>query len=395
MPLLNKLNNRMIYFYGMILLAMSLPLSIYTTSMAEIILLVNWLIEGNFSRKFKILKERKSILIITGLYFLHLVGVFYSDLSNLDYTLNDLKIKLPILVLPIIIGTSEAFNWKQLRTILLLFCLATFSSTLISFGIFLGIIDYEYYDFREISIFISHIRLALMVNLSIFILIYYIFHSESEKKFKLWMSFLSFITILWFIFFLVLLKSLTGLIILGILVLVLAWIYSSRIEDVAPRFIVRAVILIIPLIVASFITKSIGRFYYREDVNFSHLEDYTEKGNPYKHDTLRKATENGNYVWLYISENEMENAWNEVSEFKYDSLDKKGQEIKYTLIRYLTSKGLRKDARGVKQLTEEDIAAIENGKANYIFNQKYSLYPRVYEVIWEIDGYLRGGDPSG
>jgi O-antigen ligase len=395
MFLLNKLNNRLIYFYGIIFLAVSLPLSIYTTSMAEIILLVNWLIEGKFSRKLKILKERKSILLITGLYLLHLVGIIYSDLSNLDYTLNDLKTKLPILILPVIIGTSEAFKWKELRTILLFFCVATLFSTLISFGIFLGIIEYEYYDFREISIFISHIRLALMVNLSIFILIYYIFHSDKEKRFGRWRAVSALMVILWLIFFLVLLKSLTGLVILGILVLVLAWIYSSNIGDVAPRFIIRSVILVVPLIVASFITRSIGGDYNREDVTFSELEKYTEQGNRYRHDTLRRATENGNYVWLYISEKEMKEAWNEVSEYKYGGLDRKGQEIKYTLIRYLTSMGLRKDAQGVRQLSKEDIEAIENGMANHIFKQKYSLYPRVYEVIWEIDGYLRGGDPSG
>jgi len=91
----------------------------------------------------------------------------------------------------------------------------------------------------------------------------------------------------------------------------------------------------------------------------------------------------------------MEKSWNERSGFPYDSLDSKGQEIKYTLIRYLTSKGLRKDREGVMALSEEDIEAIEHGKANYIFRDKYSLYPRIYEVIWEIDGYLRGKDPSG
>lgn len=395
MFLLNKLNNRLIYFYGMIFLAMSLPLSIYTTSMAEIILLVNWLIEGKFSKKWKILKARRSILLITGLYILHLVGVSYSDLSNIGYTLNDLKTKLPILVLPLITGTSDAFNWKELRAILLMFCLATFSSTLISFGIFLGVIEYEFYDFREISIFISHIRLALMVNLSIFILIYYVFHSEKEKRFGTWLSVTALIVILWFIFFLVLLKSLTGLIILGILVLAMAWIYSAKVKDIAPRFIIQALILVVPLIVASFITRSIGRYYNREKVDFSMLDQYTAEGNRYKHDTLRKATENGNYVWLYVSEKELKEAWNEVSEFKYDEMDRKDQRIKYTLIRYLTSRGLRKDAQGVSQLTDEDIEAIENGKANYVFNKKYSLYPRVYEVIWEIDGYLRGGDPSG
>lgn len=387
--------SRHIYFYGVILLAASLPLSIYTTSVFEIVLLANWILEGNFRKKFSILKERKSLLLIIGLYALHLVGLIYSDPANYDYAFKDLKVKLPILVLPVIIGTSEALNRKQLKTVLLIFCLATFSSTIVSFGVFLGIVPYEYYDFRDISIFVSHIRLALMVNLSIFILIYYMFRSKDDLGFSTPVSVAATIMILWFLFFFVLLKSLTGFVIFGVLILVLAWIYAGRIISGFPRILVRSIIIAIPLLIFFYIYNSIERFYETEDIEFSELEERTPLGNPYSHDTLRRARENGNYVWIYVAEDEMEEAWNERSDIPYDSLDNKGQEIKYTLIRYLTSKGLRKDRKGVMALTEEDVEAIENGKANYIFKNKYSLYPRIYEVIWEIDGYLRGGDPSG
>jgi hypothetical protein len=151
----------------------------------------------------------------------------------------------------------------------------------------------------------------------------------------------------------------------------------------------------IPLLAAFFLSQAIGKFYTRERVNFSELELYTPLGNPYIHDTTKHAAENGYYVWLYLSEEEIRHAWNSISQFPYDSLDRKNQRIKYTLIRYLSSKGLRKDAGGVAQLEKRDIEAIENGIANHIFLNKYSLYPRIYEVIWEIDGYLRGRDPSG
>lgn len=395
MHLIFRQYSRHIYFYGLILLAASLPLSIYTTSLFEIVLLVNWILEGNFRQKFRILKERKSLLLILGLYAIHLAGLLYSDPANFDYAIKDLKVKLPLLVLPLIIGTSEPLNSRQIKTLLLIFCLATFSSTIVSFGVFLGIVPYEYYDFRDISIFISHIRLALMVNLSIFILIYYIFSSKNEKGFTTAVSVPAIFMILWFLFFFILLKSLTGLVIFGILILVLAWIYSGRITSGFPRILIRAVIIIIPLFIIMYIVNSIERFYDTEEIQFSELEERTSTGNPYSHDTLKLARENGHYVWIYLAEDEMEQAWNERSDIPYDSLDNKGQEIKYTLIRYLTSKGLRKDREGVMALSEEDITAIENGKANYIFKDKYSLYPRLYEVIWEVDGYLRGGDPSG
>ncbi|MFW5645574.1 MAG: O-antigen ligase family protein, partial [Bacteroidota bacterium] len=384
-----------IYFYGILLLAASLPLSIFTTSLFEIVLFANWILEGNFRKKFRLLKERKSLLLILGLYLLHLVGLLYSDPANFDFAFKDLKIKLPLLILPLILGTSEPLNRKQLKTVLLIFCLATFASTMASFGVFLGMVPYEYYDFRDISLFISHIRLALMVNLSIFFLLYYMFNPRTSQRFSGSVSLFSGLVILWFLFFLVLLKSLTGLIIFGISILVLAWIYSGKIISSVSRNVVRILIIAVPALILFYMYQSVERFYDTEEIEFSELEDRTPYGNRYTHDTTRRARENGHYVWIYLAEDEMESAWNERSDIPYDSLDNKGQEIKYTLIRYLTSKGLKKDRDGVMALSSEDIRAIENGKANYIFTDRYPLYPRIYEVIWEIDGYLRGGDPSG
>ncbi|HNQ38753.1 MAG TPA: O-antigen ligase family protein, partial [Prolixibacteraceae bacterium] len=54
-----------------------------------------------------------------------------------------------------------------------------------------------------------------------------------------------------------------------------------------------------------------------------------------------------------------------------------------------------KDSAGVSQLTPTDIKAIERGIANHIYvNRSFSLYPRIYETIWEYDYYTRLGDPN-
>jgi hypothetical protein len=65
------------------------------------------------------------------------------------------------------------------------------------------------------------------------------------------------------------------------------------------------------------------------------------------------------------------------------------------LFRYLTSKGLRKDAEGIKSLTTKDIENIENGITNVIFQEKkYTLYPRIYQTVWEYYMYSITGNPS-
>jgi hypothetical protein len=381
------------YYFLLIFLAVSLPLSVFTTTLAEILLIVNWIAERKFSEKFNILKQRKTPLIISSIFLLHILGLLYS--SDFQYAFHDLKIKLPLLIIPLLIGSSSPLSEKQIRTLLIWFSAAILASSLISSSIFFGICKYEYYDVRDISLFISHIRFSLMINLAICSLLYYGFGGDTipleNKKLRIALV----LTAFWLAAFLLILKALTGLIILMILILVIGWKYSSRIHLVAPRFIIRVLIITLPLIVASYLTNVVAKYLYRENINFSELDTLTPDGNTYYNNTGLNWVENGNYVWIYVCEQELMQEWNKRSSLEYYGKDKQGQDLRYTLIRYLTSKGYRKDAGGVRQMNTTDIQAVENGVANYIFLNKYSLYPRIYQIIWELDNYRHGSNPSG
>jgi hypothetical protein len=65
------------------------------------------------------------------------------------------------------------------------------------------------------------------------------------------------------------------------------------------------------------------------------------------------------------------------------------------VVRYLTSRGWRKDADAVERLTPGEISAIEKGVANYLFMNRFSVRGRVYEFLWGFDNYRKTGDPSG
>jgi hypothetical protein len=147
--------------------------------------------------------------------------------------------------------------------------------------------------------------------------------------------------------------------------------------------------------IATFLTHAISKFYAVEKLDFDNLEQFTASGNPYQHNTKLKQIENGYYVWLYVCPQELKKEWNRKSDIPYEAKDKKGQQIKTTLIRYLTSKGFRKDSVGMSKLTSVDIKNIENGIANYIYTQRYALYPKIYQAIWEIDVYRKGANPAG
>jgi hypothetical protein len=139
----------------------------------------------------------------------------------------------------------------------------------------------------------------------------------------------------------------------------------------------------------------VNSFYKIEKVDKEVIDKITARGNPYEHNFDDPMVENGKYVNLYICHDEMRNEWNKISEFKYDSICKNGFPLYTTLIRYLTSKGLRKDADGVLALNPQDILNVENGIANVIFQKKkYTLYPRIYQTVWEYYVYSKTGNAN-
>jgi hypothetical protein len=148
----------------------------------------------------------------------------------------------------------------------------------------------------------------------------------------------------------------------------------------------------IPIIAVGYIIIVFNNYRFEESLDLKHLAAYTQNGKRYIHDTLDKHKENGHFVWVNQCPEELRKEWNKRSKINYDSLDLKQQNLSVTLTRYMASKGLRKDSIGIWQLSKQDINNVENGLTNYIFGMKGSIYPRVYEAIWEIDEYIKNGD---
>jgi hypothetical protein len=142
--------------------------------------------------------------------------------------------------------------------------------------------------------------------------------------------------------------------------------------------------------------RGIGKDVNHVDpVDFNALEPSTKLGNPYWHDLSNPQVENGSYVWHYVATDELSEAWNNRSSFKFEGKDKAGQEIKYTLIRFLTSKGYRKDAEGVSKLTDREVAMVEEGIASVVYVEKPNIYVRIYKIFWEYNRYQETHNASG
>ena len=256
----------------------------------------------------------------------------------------------------------------------------------------LGWIPGELEGYRDLSIFMSHIRFSLMIVLTVLVVVYFLFVlrnsiSRAERIFYL-------LGLCWFPIFLVLLKSLSGIVIalfLGFFILVRI---VFEIRDQAIRFMVFVPVVMIPLFSIIYLGHSINKFYSFEELLPEELDTHTVEGNRYTHFTELREVENGHYIWIYICDEELEREWEKRSEIDLSGSTTNGNSIRGTLIRFLTSKGYRKDAVGVSKLSPEEIEAIEHGTANYIYMHRFRLYPRIYEVIWEIDRYKMGFDPN-
>lgn len=336
---------------------------------------------GKFLRK-----ENLPAIVFTSLYLLHVIGLLFT--VDFDYALKDLRIKLPLLVLPIIFTVSPSLDKKKFRSIMLFFAIAVVAGTLIStYILFVKDVD----NLRDISIFISHIRFGLLISIAIFTMGYYSIRKEGFNNYiRLLFAGLTG----WLMLYLLLSASMTGMVVLFIAVFVMAIHYTLKKKNVYSR-IITVSMLLTPIIMMVFIMGVITDVYKIHRLDFSTLDKQTALGNYYWHDTTNLQTENGYYVWLYISTNELRDAWNEVSKLDFDGKDNRGQELKHTLFRYMTSKGLRKDAAGITAMTPKDISLVEEGEASSHYDDRSVFYIRLYKIIWETQQYFRTGNPSG
>ncbi|MCW3103213.1 MAG: hypothetical protein JWO09_1653 [Bacteroidetes bacterium] len=376
-----------IYIFSLILLVIGLPLSKFLLSLSQIILLVNWILEGDLKNKFRSFFRNKAALAASSILLLHFIGLLYT--SDLRFGFNDIRIKLPLLILPLIFSTAEPLTLKMRALVLKFLAAAVTLSTIISTLILTDVIHREIADVRYVSVFISHVRLALLICLVIFSCAW-LFMQPSERKWRWAYAAL----IAWLFTFLILVESITGISVLFFATALYMLYILLRSDRQVLKYTV--VLLIIASVSGAgyFIYSTWQRYAVADVVDEAGLEKVTAQGHTYYHAITGDApTENGHYVWLYYCEEELREEWNKRSTFPFDGNNMRGDKLSYTIARFMASKDLRKDAEGVKQLSDAEIRAIEKGIANVDYMSR--LKGRICETIWEIRLYAKTGDANG
>jgi hypothetical protein len=130
-------------------------------------------------------------------------------------------------------------------------------------------------------------------------------------------------------------------------------------------------------------------------IDLENLDKFSAHANIYLHDTCIFGKENGSYVGIYFCPFELPLAWAKRSTVDYNGTDRNGQHLSATLIRYLNSKGYRKDAEGVEKLTDEEITLIENGVANSSYLISNPIEKAWMQFLFGYEQYLQYHDSRG
>ena len=407
------------YFAVLVLLVISIPLSKFMMSISEFLLLFLWLWSGfsfrisakffklngifngslqflnyffvlaysNLKEKFGLFFKNKAAVSFALIYLLSIVGSFYS--SDYNYALKDLRIKAPLILFPVVFSTMEKIDYKRFRVLMLFYVMAIFAGSLISFWLLL---QKNFIDIREISPFISSIRFSLNLSFGFFILLYFI---VTDKQFGLLAKIAFSIIAAWFFVFIILLESVTGFTIVLIIGLGIILWYMLKARRSIFKVLMVIIVIVIPAGIIFRVVNVVEQATTAPKINFENLDKVTKQGNIYLHDTITHGVEDGRYVGLYICEKEMRTAWNEQSSIDFDKSEKDGHSVKEAMIRYLTSKDLRKDYEGVLSLSDWDIQMIENECANVNYVSNPGFKTRILKIIKGYEVYNLTGNPSG
>lgn len=184
-------------FIGLAIIVVSLPF-LFTHKILFLInritivfILLIWLLKPDLVARFKLIKGNYLLIGFILMYVVELLGLFYS--SNISIAVSSLEKKLPFLVIPLIIITSDALDFKKLDRVIKYFTGSVTIASLIClqyafhrnnyFEVFSNPnwFYFSYYDLTEI-LDIQPIYFSVFVSFSFFVIIFLIKNSWAESS---------------------------------------------------------------------------------------------------------------------------------------------------------------------------------------------------------------------
>ncbi|MEM9051562.1 MAG: O-antigen ligase family protein [Bacteroidota bacterium] len=345
-------------------------------SIGTMLILFFWIIDPGLKGRFKKLTIENPASWMIGLYVIHLIWLFGT--SDFGYAAKDLRIKLPLLVLGVSLGTI-AISRIELRKVFIALGAGVTLATLVGYYLYFSDPMIKM-DPRSMAPGISHIRLSLISAVLIAGVFY--FWRDFDKSWR----FIALGVVVNTLVFLYTLQTLTTIAVFIAGIGTLIFIKVSSIAGAKGRLVIVAPLLIIALIALVNLRKDYSN-YFELSENALPLLDRSPSGNIYHHSDTSQI-ENGNYVFANIVPAEIVATWNERSSLKISD-DPAERGVNYArLVRYLTAKGVPKDKEGVESLSPEDIENIEAGFPAPVYADKDGLSLRLHTFLHGTHLYL-------
>ena len=367
------------FLAGIVFLFVGLTFSKAITSLVTVYFLVLYLIQKDSKYPFALLKKNKSLRVFLLLVTWMIISLLWSNDKKAG--IQSLGANLNFFIWPILMVLFSEQVKRFQKYIFSIFALIVTLIAIIQFIVFQS--KEGQLDIREMALHVSHIRFALMIIISFLICIYFVIN---EQKTTLKFSWI--LISIWLLFYTYYSQVLSGILGLlgggiGIIVFLLFNKFNYLQKGIAILSLILSLLSIywLSVDITSFENQSLPQ----------KLVTDTQLGNKYEHKMHSKITENGHFLDLYYCEKEVDSVWKLRSTKSLESLSPRGYQYKFVLKRYMTSKGLRKDAHGVRALTKNDIKNIENGIPTIVELQTGFL-ARYNQLKYEFSGNL---DPNG
>ncbi len=359
----------MIYVVLLTLLGGTMVTSVWASNLMWVLLLVNWVLEGRWREKWQIARESRLLQAWMVLYAVLVIGMVWTQ--NIGHGLDVLRVKLPLLVLPLVVLTTRPLEGQARRTVLWLYAGTVLVVSIIGF---VRLTTIDGLPYREAIPYLSHIRFALNCCVVVYICIETLMHWPSRWR---W---LALPVALWMMAFLVMLHSYTALVVLAVVSIVILLTYYRRWWLIG-AWTAAAVAVVLVL------SYEVHSYYSMVPMATEPLKAATANGNPYSH-ANDGIIENGNYMNNYVCRKELCKEWNRRSTLPYDGLAESGYTVESTLVRYLNALGQTKDSAGMAAMSDADIAAVERGVANPVYESGNVVKKMVYVMLLEREFYV-------
>ena len=360
-------------FAALALWAFMLPLWNLGMSIAMFFLLFVAIVTSVQNKKFVLLPVLRNPIYLSLLLVWALValGLFRGGENSL--VLKEIKTLLPLILAPLFLQNLSPLSKKDESVIWKVFFASVGLSALVC--VVYAVVKYPLPEPRSASLFISHIRFSLMAVLALIGAWRMPGILPSRLKFALTAVVCAF-------FFFV--GTLTGW---GFLLLLIILLFASKSKR--NKFIVVGGALALASVLLLFLSKNI------DTSNFQPEQIQSARGEKYIHQPSNFQTENGNRIFVNIAPLELDSAWVARTNRPLLQKDARGQLVQTTLIRYLASRGLTKDAAGIQELSDTDISNILAGNTNYNEPKWSALEKRWHQIVFEYQTFQSGENPSG